>query len=78
MNPPIGIDPQSAVTTEFLALADLLDTVPDAGWDTPSLCAGWRVREVVALLTMPPRYSAAQFQASSETPGATSFDCPTV
>ena len=49
------------MTTEFLALAELLDTFPDAQWDTPSLCAGWRVREVVAHLTMPVRYSPSQF-----------------
>jgi len=63
MKPPTDIDLQSLVTNEFLALADLLDTLPDEGWDTPSLCAGWRVREVVAHLTMPVRYSAAQFGA---------------
>jgi uncharacterized protein (TIGR03083 family) len=51
------------VTTEFLALADLLDKLPDASWDTPSLCAGWRVREVVAHMTMPVRYSMEQFMA---------------
>lgn len=49
------------MTIEFLALADLLDTLPDAQWNTPSLCADWRVREVVARLTMPVRYSPAQF-----------------
>jgi uncharacterized protein (TIGR03083 family) len=63
VKPPTGIDLQSAVTAEFVALADLLDPLPDAGWDTPSLCAGWRVREVVAHLTMAVRYSAAQFGA---------------
>ena len=63
MKPPTDIDLQSLVTNEFLALADLLDTLPDEGWDTPSLCAGWRVREVVAHLTMPVRFSAAQFGA---------------
>lgn len=61
MNPKSHIDLQASVTIEFLALADLLDTLPDAQWDTPSLCAGWRVREVVAHLTMPVRYSPAQF-----------------
>ncbi len=63
MTPPTDADRQSAVTTEYLALADLLDTLPADGWDTPSLCAGWRVREVVAHLTMPVRYSPAQFMA---------------
>lgn len=29
-------------------LADLLATLTPAQWDAPSLCAGWRVRDVVA------------------------------
>jgi uncharacterized protein (TIGR03083 family) len=61
MNPDSEL--QAAVTNEFLALAELLDTLPAAGWDTPSLCAGWRVREVVAHVTMPARYSEEQFMA---------------
>jgi uncharacterized protein (TIGR03083 family) len=56
-------DLQAAVITDYMSLADLLDGLPDSGWDTPSLCDGWRVREVVAHLTMPVRYSAEQFQA---------------
>ena len=63
MEPPTEIDLRAAVTTEFTGLADLLDSLPEAGWDTPSLCAGWRVREVVAHMTMPVRYSPAQFVA---------------
>ena len=63
MNPPTDTDLQSALTAEFLALADLLDALPETEWDTPSLCAGWRVREVVAHMTMPVRYSVEQFQA---------------
>lgn len=34
-------------------LAGLLDGLTDAQWETPSLCEGWRVREVVAHLVMP-------------------------
>jgi uncharacterized protein (TIGR03083 family) len=30
-------------------------------WDAPTLCAGWRTREVVAHLTMPFRLSGGQF-----------------
>lgn len=63
MNPTTESELQAAVTNEFLALADLLEGLPAAGWDTPSLCAGWRVREVVAHMTMPVRYSAEQFMA---------------
>ena len=29
-------------------LADAVADLPGAAWDTPSLCAGWRVRDVVA------------------------------
>ena len=57
------VDPERAVAAEFLALADVLDGLAEAGWDTPSLCAGWRVREVVAHLTMPVRYSPEAFGA---------------
>jgi uncharacterized protein (TIGR03083 family) len=52
---------QPAVAAEFLALAELLTPVPAEGWDTPSLCEGWRVREVIAHLTMPARYDEATF-----------------
>ena len=54
---------QPAVAAEFTRLADLLDAASDAQWDTPSLCAGWRVREVIAHLTMAARYSEAEFTA---------------
>jgi uncharacterized protein (TIGR03083 family) len=52
---------QPAVAAEFLALADLLGQIPTEGWDTPSLCEGWRVRELIAHLTMPARYDQASF-----------------
>ncbi|HXZ73577.1 MAG TPA: maleylpyruvate isomerase family mycothiol-dependent enzyme [Streptosporangiaceae bacterium] len=54
---------QPAVAAEFLALAGLLDSATDAQWDTPSLCAGWRVREVIAHMTMAARYSEEEFMA---------------
>ena len=54
---------QPTVAAEFVRLADLLDAASDAQWDTPSLCAGWRVREVVAHMTMAARYSEEQFMA---------------
>ena len=56
-------DLQPAVAAEFLALADLLDSATDVQWDTPSLCAGWRVREVIAHMTMAARYSEEEFMA---------------
>src|SRR5215469_2465384 len=56
-------DLQPAVAAEFQALAGLLDSATDAQWDTPSLCAGWRVREVIAHMTMAARYSEEEFMA---------------
>src|SRR5437667_3329277 len=56
-------DLQPLVTSTYLALADLLDTIPAPLWDAPSLCEGWRVREVVAHVTMPARYSEDAFLA---------------
>jgi uncharacterized protein (TIGR03083 family) len=69
MEPKTSIDLQSAVTTEFLTVAETLDRLPESGWDTPSLCAGWRVREVAAHMTMPVRYSAEQFGAELQACG---------
>ena len=40
-----------------LAIADLLDGLTAQAWETPSLCAGWRVRDVaahVSLVALPP------------------------
>lgn len=37
-----------------LRLADLLDSLTDDEWETPSLCDGWRIRDVAAHLTLPP------------------------
>jgi uncharacterized protein (TIGR03083 family) len=54
-------DLQTLVAAQYLALADLLDGLAPARWDTPSLCEGWRVREVVAHLTMPARYGEDEF-----------------
>ena len=33
-------------------VADLLESLPDAAWQHPSLCAGWTVRDVAAHLTL--------------------------
>ena len=34
-------------------LVGVLSTLSESDWDTPSLCAGWRIREIVAHITMP-------------------------
>jgi len=41
-----------AIDGERVSLADLLDRLGDQEWETRSLCAGWRVRDVAAHLTM--------------------------
>jgi uncharacterized protein (TIGR03083 family) len=63
MAPATDTDLQESVAAECRALADLLSGLAPEAWDTPSLCAGWRVREVVAHLTMPARYTTARFIA---------------
>ncbi len=62
-------DLQPDVAAQFRALAEMLSTAPDAAWNTGSLCAGWRVRDVVAHMTMPARYSDDEFAAELERGG---------
>ncbi len=57
------LDLAGAVADEYQALAQLLASSPVAVWDAPSLCEGWRTREVVAHMTMPARYSGPAFMA---------------
>ncbi|MFD3512854.1 maleylpyruvate isomerase family mycothiol-dependent enzyme [Streptomyces sp. NPDC058657] len=47
---------RAAVAAERCELADLLDALPAERWDEPTLCAGWRVREVAAHLSFGFRY----------------------
>ncbi|MFZ0215421.1 MAG: maleylpyruvate isomerase family mycothiol-dependent enzyme [Candidatus Dormiibacterota bacterium] len=63
------VDLQSAIAAEFLALADTLDAMDESRWDTPSLCEGWRVREVIAHATMAARYPEAEFMAKLQEHG---------
>jgi len=62
-------DPQSWVAPTFRGLADLLATSPSQTWDAPSLCAAWRVRHVVAHVTMPARLTPEQFGAEMAAAG---------
>jgi uncharacterized protein (TIGR03083 family) len=57
------------IAEEFLALADLLAAAGPQVWEEPSLCAGWRTREVVAHVTMPVRYAGPAFMAELEAAG---------
>ncbi|MCI4066622.1 maleylpyruvate isomerase family mycothiol-dependent enzyme [Micromonospora sp. R77] len=53
-----GNDPvRAAVVAERREQAELLATLDREQWDAPTLCVGWRVREVVAHVTMPFRMS---------------------
>ncbi len=62
-------DLSGAIAEEYRALADLLEASGPAVWDAPSLCEGWRIREVVAHMTMPARYSGPAFMAELEAAG---------
>ncbi|GAA3146976.1 uncharacterized protein (TIGR03083 family) [Kribbella aluminosa] len=56
-------DIRSAVAGERTELAELLAGLTEADWDKPTLCAGWRVREVVAHITMAYRIPMPRFLA---------------
>lgn len=51
--PPTDDEVFGMIAEERRALADLLDTLTPEQWATPSLCAGWTVREVAAHLVVP-------------------------
>jgi uncharacterized protein (TIGR03083 family) len=52
-----------AITAQRRDLTEMLAALPEQEWDRSTLCAGWRVRDLVAHVTMPFRYSAARFVA---------------
>ena len=43
------------ITEQRLALAQLLEELSETEWEQPSLCAGWRVRDVAAHVAMAPQ-----------------------
>lgn len=47
-------DSWQVVAEQRLAMAELLAGLSASDWEQPSLCAGWRVREVVAHVTLMP------------------------
>ena len=52
-----GIDTErcwQVVVEQRLAIAELLAGLPEADWERPSLCAGWRIRDVAAHVTLIP------------------------
>ena len=57
------LDLAAEIADEYLTLAALLESASPDVWDVPSLCEGWRTREVVAHVTMPARYGVPEFMA---------------
>ncbi len=43
------------IAAERRSLADLLDGLSTQDWERPSLCAGWRIRDVAAHVAMAPQ-----------------------
>jgi uncharacterized protein (TIGR03083 family) len=43
------------IEQQRLSLADLLESLTDEQWNTPSLCEGWRVKDVAAHVAMTPQ-----------------------
>ncbi|GGR51376.1 maleylpyruvate isomerase family mycothiol-dependent enzyme [Streptomyces netropsis] len=51
------MDIRTAIAAERRELAAMLDGLPVGAWDAPTLCSGWRVREVAAHMSLGFRYS---------------------
>jgi uncharacterized protein (TIGR03083 family) len=56
-------DIREAVAGERAELAEVLAGLGEDEWDKATLCAGWRVRELVAHITLPYRLSVPRFLA---------------
>jgi uncharacterized protein (TIGR03083 family) len=50
-------DIRAAIAAERREQVALYSSLTEEQWEAPSLCGGWRVREVLAHVTMPFRYS---------------------
>ena len=55
------MDPWAQIAAERRSLADLLDGLTPAQWETPSLCGAWTVKEVAVHLTSGPSTSRGTF-----------------
>jgi uncharacterized protein (TIGR03083 family) len=58
-----GDELMTVIAAERHQFSRVLKELHHGDWDTPSLCRGWRVREVVAHMIMPLRLSTPQFIA---------------
>jgi uncharacterized protein (TIGR03083 family) len=52
---------KAEISAERRELAAVFADMDEAMWDGPTLCAGWRPREILAHMTMPFRLSKRQF-----------------
>ena len=57
MSPETTPDLVHETRQERQRLVRMLEDLSDEQWDAPSLCAGWRIRDVIAHMTMPARTS---------------------
>jgi uncharacterized protein (TIGR03083 family) len=55
-------DIRTMIAEQRRDLAAVLADLPEQAWNSPTLCAGWRVREVVAHITAPFRNSPAEYE----------------
>lgn len=55
----------AAVSRLRLRLADLLETLGPEEWDHPSLCAGWKVRDVAGHLSLVPTITVREMAAAA-------------
>ena len=62
-------DLMAEVATAYTALAEVLERQPSSAWERRSLCTEWRVREVVAHLTMAVRYAPDAFMSELQDVG---------
>lgn len=62
-------DMWSVVATERGALADDLSSLDEAGWDTPSLCTDWTVRDAVAHMISTAEMTPPKFFGKMATSG---------
>jgi uncharacterized protein (TIGR03083 family) len=57
----VSVDVWSTIHAERAALADDLQGLAVGQWDTPSLCSGWSVRDVLAHMTATARMTPPSF-----------------
>jgi uncharacterized protein (TIGR03083 family) len=53
---------RAQISAQRRELVAILTALGDEQWNAPTLCAGWRVREVAAHITMPFRLTPAMFE----------------